>query len=283
MATVVARKKQAESKPSPFSNMVKQWRKLRKCSQLDLALDAGVSQRHVSFLESGRARPSREMVLGLAEALEMPLRDRNQLLQAAGFAAIFEERSLDGEDMKAVQHAIEMILAHHEPYPAIVVDRNWSLKTGNLASMKFLSLMGDPEEAWARVDPSGNRNVYRMTFHPEGMRPLITNWDDIAKPLLMRLRREVNADPANESLADLLKEITSWCDVDLVGASIDGAMPLAPVLPMEMGVGDLRLKTFSMISSIGTALDITAEEMKIESFFPADDATRDFFKQMENS
>ncbi len=272
MSVVIDKAKGTEPERSPFSAMVKQWRSLRKRSQLDLSLDAGVSQRHVSFLESGRAKPSREMVLNLAEALEMPLRDRNQLLNAAGFAPVFKERTLDTEDMKAVHQALEMTIKHHEPYPAIVADRNWNLKMANDAAVRFIGLLGDPHEVWTTVDPSGQRNIYRMTFHPQGMRPLIRNWDALAKPLLFRLRREVNADPNNEELVALLDELSEESDIGTVASGGDS--------PMELSAGGVTLKTFSMISSLGTALDITAEELKVESFFPADDFTADFFKQM---
>jgi len=266
---------------SPFSSLVIQWRKHRKLSQLDLALDAGVSQRHISFMESGRSKPSREMVLGLAQVLEVPLRERNQLLSAAGFAPVFKERGLDDEDMTAVQQALEMSLKHHEPYPALVADRNWNLVMRNQAAIGMISLLGDPEEVWQRVDPSGKKNVYRMTFHPEGMQPLVQNWDQMAKLLLLRLQREVSADPANEELSTLLADVTEMSGVEISRGVGSMSVPLAPILPLEMSAAGVTLKVFSMISSFGTALDITAEELKVETFFPADDFTATFFKRLK--
>ena len=272
---IISNAKQIETR-SPFASMMIKWRKLKKLSQLDLALESEVSQRHISFMESGRSKPSREMVLALAEVLGVPLRDRNHLLSAAGFAPIFKERALDNEEMSSVQHALEMSLAHHEPYPAIVADRNWNLVMRNEASVRMISLMGEPEEVWKRVDPSGNKNVYRLTFHPQGMQPLISNWTEMAKLLLFRLQREVTADPNNTFLSDLLEEVTEMSGLDVGRTVADMSQPLAPILPMEMTTAGMTLKVFSMISSFGTALDITAEELKVETFFPADEFTKVF-------
>jgi len=268
----------ATSECTPFTSMIKKWRKLKKQSQLDLSLEAGVSQRHLSFLESGRAKPSREMVLNLAIALELPLRERNQLLNAAGFASIFKERKLDDTEMKAIHHALEISLTHHEPYPAIVADRNWNVVMTNNAAQRFMALIGNLEEVWNKVDPQGDKNIYRMTFHPKGMRPLIRNWDELAKALLLRLQRDVNADPDNPFLGQLLQEMTAISDIDLSVSLTEIATPTTPILPMEISTGGVTLKIFSMISSFGTAQDITAEELKIETFFPADDFTTQFFK-----
>jgi transcriptional regulator with XRE-family HTH domain len=268
---------------SAFSSMLKKWRKLKRCSQLDLAMDADVSQRHVSFLESGRSTPSRDMVLSLAAALNMPLREQNSLLKAAGFASTFQERQLNSADMNAVNHALEMMLTHHDPYPAIVVDRNWNLLNANNAAQSLISLIGKPEKVWKTVDPSGDQNIYRMTFHEQGFRPLISNWGKLSRGLLARLQQEVSADPCNVYLSDLYEECCQTCAgkeglVDLTAdLSVGGS--LAPVLPMELTFGSLKLKTFSMISSFGTAQDVTAEELKVETFYPADERTRQFFDQ----
>jgi transcriptional regulator with XRE-family HTH domain len=265
---------------SPFASMMIKWRKLKKLSQLDLSLESGVSQRHISFMESGRAKPSRSMVLALAQVLDIPLRDQNQLLNVAGFSPEFKERNLDNEEMYAVHHALEMSLAHHEPYPAIVADRNWNLVMENEASLRFLGLIGKPEEVWQRVDPSGNKNVYRLTFHPLGLQPLISNWGEMAKQLLLRLQREVALDPNNDFLSALLNEVIEISGLkDLYGA-IDSCSAIAPIIPMEMTAAGITLKTFSMISSFGTAQDVTASELKVETFFPADDVTKLFFERM---
>jgi transcriptional regulator with XRE-family HTH domain len=265
---------------SSFSAMMIKWRKLKKLSQLDLSLESGVSQRHISFMESGRAKPSRSMVLALAQVLNIPFRDQNQLLNVAGFSSEFKERNLDNEDMCAVHHALEMSLAHHEPYPAIVADRNWNLVMANEASQRFIGLIGKPEEVWQRVDPSGNKNIYRLTFHSLGLQPLISNWNEIAKLLLLRLQREVAIDPSNDFLSALLNEVVEISGLEGVYGAIDNSTAIAPVFPMEMTTAGITLKTFSMISSFGTAQDITASELKVETFFPADDVTKLFFEQI---
>lgn len=256
-----------------FSAMIKKWRKLKRCSQLELAMDADVSQRHISFLESGRSAPSREMVLTLAAALMMPLREQNLLLNAAGFASTFEERHLNSDEMKAVNHALDMTLAHHEPFPALVVDRNWNLLKANEAAHRMIGLLGSPERLWQLVDPSGDKNVYRMTFHEKGFRSLISNWENLSRGLLARLQQEVSADPCNVYLSELYEE----CQDRAGPFDLCLEDSLAPVLPMELTFGDTKLKTFSMISSFGTAQDVTAEELKVETFYPADDFTRAFF------
>lgn len=266
-----------------FSQMLKKWRKQRRVSQLDFSLDAGISQKHLSFLESGRSRPSRDMVLTIGEALDLPLRERNQLLHAAGFAQIYKQRALDNDEMKMVQDALQMSLKHHEPYPAIVADRNWNLLMANDASLKLVGLLGDPDEVWQMVDPSGDKNVYRMTFSESGMKPFIANWDELALHLIQRLQREFSADPENSYLSSLYKEISATFESVEKGRILDSFAPIAPILPMHMSVAGVTLKTFSMISSFGTAQDITAEEIKVETFFPADEFTKNFFLQLQHN
>jgi transcriptional regulator with XRE-family HTH domain len=265
---------------SPFASMMIKWRKLKKLSQLDLSLVSGVSQRHISFMESGRAKPSRTMVLALAKVLDIPLRDQNQLLNFAGFSSEFKERNLDSKDMYAVNRALEMSLMHHEPYPAIVADRNWNLVMANDASLRLMGLIGEPEEIWQKVDPSGNKNVYRLTFHPLGMQSMIGNWGEMAKLLLLRLHREVAEDPSNEFLSRLLEEVTEMSGLKDISDMTTFGTTLAPVFPMEMTSSGITLKTFSMISSFGTAQDVTAAELKVETFFPADDFTKVFFERL---
>lgn len=262
----------------PFGPLVRRWRELRKRSQLELALEAGVSQRHLSFLESGRARPSRDMVLQLAEALEVPLRERNRLMHAAGYAPVFQQRPLQHDEMKAVREALSLMLDHHAPYPAIVLNRQWDMLMCNAPVERFLALLGPPEDLWRRVDPSGRRNVMRMSFHPEGPRRHMLNWPQVACQLLARLHREVAADPAHESLRALLDEIGSTPGVPADWREPEYTQPMPPpIFPLVYRLGGQTLKTFSMLSAFGTPLDITAEELRVETFFPADDFTREFF------
>lgn len=265
---------QKSKQDSPFSAALKKWRKFRKFSQLDLSLEAGISQRHLSFLESGRSRPGKDTIIELAEALNMPLRDRNQLLNCAGFAAVYQERALDDDTMVTVRSALKMMLDHHEPYPAMAVDRKWNLYMANKASNKLLNLIGTPDPS---LLDDGKLNVYRLTFSEHGFRPFIGNWSEIANPLLLRLQREVNDDPTNTFLARLMEEMQALSGIESYTAA-DIAATIAPVLSLNVIVGDIELKLFSMISSFGTALDVTASEIKVETFFPADDITQKFFR-----
>lgn len=262
---------------SSFGTLLRVWRGNRKRSQLDLSLDAGVSQRHISFLESGRAQPSREMILQLAEVLDLPLRERNQLLQAASFAPVFQQRPLDSNDMSAVRAALEMMLAHHSPYPALVIDPQWNMLMCNDATERFIGVLGESEAVWQRIDPSGQRNVMRLTFHPDGMQPLLNNWEDTATLLLSRLYREVSAAPHNEALQQLFEGLLALPGVPTQWRQSVWSSTPPPFLPLDIKLGTQSLKVFSMISSFGTALDITSEELRVETFFPADDFSRQFF------
>ncbi|RZI86490.1 MAG: XRE family transcriptional regulator [Rubrivivax sp.] len=268
--------------PATFGRLLRQWRGLRKRSQLDLALDASVSQRHLSFLESGRSQPSRDMVLQLAEALAVPLRERNLLMHAAGFAPAYQQRPLQDDDMKAVREALDLTLQHHEPYPAVVVNRQWDMLMSNRASERFVALLGPPDELWHRVDPNGGRNVMRMTLHPDGLQTRLRNWPQVAALLLTRLHREVAANPTHDGLGQLLADVSQFRGVPAAcqsGPPWLAPMP-PPIFPLEYDLGVHTLKVFSMVSTFGTALDITAEELRVETFFPADDFSRDFFQTL---
>lgn len=264
---------QKETTDSAFSGMLKRWRKFKKMSQLDLSLEAGISQRHISFLESGHSRPGMDVVLQLAKALSMTLRDSNQLLKSAGFAAAFTERELDDQAMVSINNALQMTLDHHQPYPALVVDRNWDLYMANSAAQRLIQLIGSPHKS---LFHNGKLNVYRLTFAEHGLRPFISNWQDIANPLLLRLQREVNSDPDNDFLTTLFDELQplSGCHEY---SSTDIAATIAPVLSLQLNLGEIKLNMFSMVSSFGTAMDVTAAELKVETFFPADVQTKQFF------
>lgn len=265
---------------NPFGQSLRAWRDARKISQLDLALDARVSQRHLSFLESGRAQPSREMVLQLAEALDVPLRERNILLKTAGFAPLYQERNLESAEMSVVRQALELTMKHHEPFPALVINRSWGMVLRNEAADRFLGLFGDAEQVWAGVDPSGEHNALRLTFHPHGLQPLLRNWEQVATLLLCRLHREVASDPANAKLRGIFEEIAAYPGIPPRWRSAAWASPPPPILPLEIALGDDSLKLFTMLSTFGTAQDITADELRVETFFPADDFSADFFRRL---
>lgn len=263
-----------------FAPLLKHWRNKRKVSQLDLSLAAEVSQRHISFIESGRAAPSRGMVLNLSDALDVPLRDRNRLLTAAGFAPVYEARPLTDPDMTPITAALERVMAHHEPNPAVVVDRNWRVVMHNKALHRaFTVLLGDLDAAWARVGPDGERNLLKLVFHPDGARGHIANWQEVGPILLGRARREAELD-GNTELTALLDEIRAYPGIPKRWHTPEWQMTPPPVLPLEYDVDGTRLRLFSMMSTFGTALDITTDELRIESFFPVDEASAALLREL---
>jgi transcriptional regulator with XRE-family HTH domain len=246
---------------APLGTLLKDWRRRRRLSQLDLALEAGVSARHLSFLETGRAKPSREMVLHLSEQLEVPLRDRNRLLLAAGFAPAFEERPIDAPEMAPVREALDHVLTGHDPYPAVVVDRAWNIAAANQSAAMFTA--GLPEHL---LEPPVN--ILRATLHPDGLAPRILNYGEVRAHLLERLRRQV-ALTADDDAAVLFAELSAYpgetAEVHAPGEQI--------VVPLRFDAGGRELAFFSTIATFGTAVDITLSELSIEAFFPADEAT----------
>ena len=246
---------------SSFGTMLRTWRATRRMSQLELASAAGVSARHLSFMETGRSRPSREMVVHLSEQLDIPLRERNSLLTAAGFAPLYRETSLSAPEMEQACNAIELVLRNH-PYPAIAVDRRWDLVDANDKALAFLDgvdadLLGPP------------LNVYRISLHPRGLAPRIENFDEYADHLLSRLQHQV-AVSADAELVDLLEEMRGY-----VGRRHPHTVvpPSSVLMPMRLRVGDHVLSMMSTIAVFGTPVDITLAELAIETFFPADAAT----------
>lgn len=262
-----------------FAQLLKRWRTSRKLSQLDLALVAGVSQRHVSFLEVGRAQPSREMVTQLAGALDLPMREQNTLLAAAGFAPVYGETSLDDPAMAPIRKALEMLLNHQDPFPATVADRAWNLLQGNAAMHRLLGLAGDVDAMWGRVCAGGARNVFKLTLHPEGMRPYIRNWDDVAAELILRTRREAEA-TCSAALHALLQEVADYPGVRSEWQVAQWGRDPSPVLPVTLAKDGLELRLFTMISTFGTPQDITTDELRVESYFPADAVTESVLRQM---
>lgn len=247
----------------PLGTLLKDWRRRRRLSQLDLALEAGVSARHLSFVETGRSKPSREMVLHLAEQLEVPLRDRNQLLLAAGYAPAYGEHPLDAPEMAPVRDAIDGVLAGHDPFPAVVVDRWWDLVAANAA----LSLFTDGVAADLLAPPA---NALRLALHPNGLAPRILNLGEYRAHLLDRVRRQV-ALTADPRLAALYEELVTYPAPPAPGPA-PSHPEIAATLRVRGPAGD-ELAFFSTIATFGTAVDITLAELAIEAFFPADGAT----------
>jgi transcriptional regulator with XRE-family HTH domain len=260
-----------------FGAALRELRKAREMSQMELAAIAGTSQRHVSFLEIGRSQPSRAMVLQIAEGLGLPLANRNRLLVAAGYVAAYPQRSLDSAEMQPLRAALQRMLRHHKPYPALVVDRRWDLVLMNGTVARLFALVGDGAAIWKAVAPDGRRNILRMILHPSGLRPLIRNFEDVVRMLLGYLQREAAHSAA---AADLLEELLR--DMELP-RRLRAAEPMpqpAPVFATEIEAFGVRLSLFTMISTFGTPQDVTAEELRVGSFYPADDATEAFLRNL---
>jgi transcriptional regulator with XRE-family HTH domain len=256
-----------------FGTLLKQWRDLRSFSQLDLATISQVSQRHISFLESGRAKPSQEMVLQLATVLEIPLRQQNLLLSAAGFAPIHTETDLSAPEMTSVRKAIDLILRQHEPYPAFAVDRYWNLLLANQGATRLLDAFIAPDKLHRLFYLDGKINLMRVFFHPLGLRPSIVNWESCANHLLQRLHRETLIERESDLSAVLLKELMSYPDVDRIWRTDVRTTQHALLLAIQFQREDLELQFFSTIATLGTPYDITLQELRIECLFPADEAT----------
>jgi transcriptional regulator with XRE-family HTH domain len=250
--------------------LLREWRRARHVSQLELSLGAEISQKHLSFIEAGRARPSREMVLRLAVALDLPLRARNELLDAAGYAPIYPERLLGSSEMARAYAALGRILAHHEPYPAMVLDRSWTIVMRNRAAARIIASCVDTA-ALSRLAPDGRLNFLRLYFDAHGMRSRVRSWSRTAPSLIARVRREAMAYPGSPSdawLRDLLSSGTTLApsvpDLDEV--------PLEPTVTLELALGpDIVLTLFNTLTTFGTPQDVTLQELRVEMSFPADE------------
>lgn len=245
-------------------------------SQLDFALEADISQKHLSFLESGRSTPSRDMVLRLAERLEVPLRERNLMLLAAGYAPMFAERSLDDPALKPARDAIDLILKGHDPYPALAIDRHWTLVAANAAVAPLLAGVSDPGLLAPPV------NVLRLSLHPRGLAPAIANLAEWRSHLIDRLRHQIDV-TADTVLVRLLGEIAAYPAPALPGSSHgapsrwdDGGL----VVPLEIATEQGLLSLISTTTVFGTPVDVTLSEIALESFFPADAATADILHRL---
>jgi transcriptional regulator with XRE-family HTH domain len=262
------------SQPQPIGRLLREWRQRRRLSQLDLAVEAEISPKHLSFLETGRATPSREMLLRLAEHLSVPLREQNIMLVAAGYAPVFPERSLDAPELQAARRAVDLVLAGHEPYPALAVDRHWTLVAANRAIPPLLA----GADAALLQPPV---NVIRLSLHPAGLAPQIANYAAWRSHILARLRRqvEVSADPA---LIALLEEVAAY-PAPAAGRTRAAAPPQPEppvVLPFQLRTAAGLLSFVSTTTIFGTPVDVTVEELAIESFFPADAATAEALRQL---
>ncbi len=268
-----------ESKRSAFGRVLRDWRTTRGLSQLDLALNGEVSQRHISFLESGRSQPSRDMVLQLAAVLDIPLREQNTMLEAAGFAHVFKARELSDPQMEQVRKALECMI-QPQPYPAVVIDRYWNLQMGNAASAHLMNWLIGPATIPAELAPDGHMNILRMLVHPDGIRPFVGKWREVAGALIERLHREALADGQSEVTRAFLDELLAYPDVPRDWFAPNWEALSAPILTLKLVKDRLELNFFSTITTLGTPRDITLQELHIEHFFPADIMTEQNFKTL---
>jgi transcriptional regulator with XRE-family HTH domain len=253
----------------PLGDLLRQWRSARRMSQMDLALEAGISTRHLSYVETGKARPSRELVALLAGALDMPMRDRNALLVIAGYAPGYRETPLSDPQMALMRRAIEFILGQQEPFPAFVVSRHWDVL---MANQGLLRLFG-----WLRDGVQPHGNIMRQVFDPADMRPFVENWEEVAGDLISHLHHEAATDKTSRALLD---EVLAYPDVPARWERRElGAAPL-PLMTVTFRKDDRRLTFFSTLTTFGTSRDITLEELRVECMFPADDDTAAFCRAL---
>jgi transcriptional regulator with XRE-family HTH domain len=258
-----------------FGARLRWWRERRGLSQLALAGAAETTQRHLSFLESGRAAPSRDMVLRLAATLELPLRQQNALLLAAGYAPVWRERDLSAPELARVASALDFMLAQHEPYPAFVVDRRWNLLRANAGAARLTELLTGP--AASAPPPGGPMNLAVALVSPDGLRPFIVNWEEVALHFVRGVQADAIADGTPET-AELLARLLAFPGVPALSRvpPPDEAQP--PVLGIQFRRGETSLRLFTTIATLGTPHDVTLQEIRVECFFPMDEATARVFQ-----
>ena len=270
--------------PAPrFGEALRRARSQRRRSQLDLALSAGLSQRHLSFLESGRASPSRAMLLRLAEALDLGLADRNDWLIAAGYAPVYAQRAIEAPDMAPVREALARMLRHHEPFPAMVVDRAWNLVSANEATQRMIATVamvaghGSADALWATVCPDGARNMIVMSLHPQGLRPFVVNGDEVVAALLARLAQEALDHPPSALLRERVLKLPG---IAAAARNVDVTARLSPVLATHFRLAGQDLRLFAMLSRFDMPRDLTAEDLRVETLYPADDASEQALRRL---
>lgn len=261
---------------STFGPQLRSWRLARHLSQEALAARAEISPRHLNFVENGRSNPSRELVLALADALDIPLRDRNSLLTLAGFAAIYRASSLDGAELRHLRRAIDYVLRQQEPYGAFVVNGHWDIVGANAGAMRVISQF-PPRTA---EGSAASRNLLLATLHPDALRPYVVNWIEVAGLLVARLHREIAA-VGGEEPQRLLATALALPGVPATWRTPMPGQSAEPFVTVHLRSPTIELQLFSMLTSIGTPLDVTAEELRIETYFPADEATERVLRELE--
>lgn len=255
-----------------FGELMRFWRKSKGFSQLELACEANVSSKHISFLETERAKPSRQMVLLLADALDLPLRNRNELLKSADFAEHYERTPFESEQMDAVRQALELIINNHNPYPAIVLDWHWNIVMANQGYTNLVNLLKQYKE-----DFSNSNNIVELFLHENGFRPFVKNWEDIAGVTIQRLQKEHIENRSRHK--ELLESIAADPGIPDQWRNVNFKSHPNPVIEVEMELEGQSLNLFTTLTSLGTPIDITAEELIIEQYYPSDDEGRELFER----
>jgi len=256
-----------------LGQLLRDWRSVRGMSQMDLALRAGFSTRHVSFIETGRAQPSRHALLAIAETLDVPLRERNRMLEVAGFSGVYRHTPLAADEMNHVRGVLQFILDRHEPYAAVVLDRYANCVMGNPSSMRLMGGLVDPSLLGGEV------NLLRATFHPLGLRRWIVNWDEVSHHLLGRAERELGELRDDRTGLALLEELRGYAGPQAPAAA-RGPLAFDLLLPVHIRKDEVELRLFSTIMTLGTPTDVTLQELRIETFFPADDRSEEVWKSL---
>lgn len=260
-----------------FPSVLKEWRQSTGLSQLELALRCGSSQKHISFLESGRSNPSKVMVFSISEAMQIPLRDRNELLLAAGFAPGYGKRNLDDPSLASTREAINRILENQTPYPAFVYDRLHNVLLANPAALKLQAFLYDAQSLMDLPHFAGN--ILRGLLHPDGYRRFVTNWDSLASVMLRRLRAEIFSAGQPKEALELLEEVSSYEGIPTDWQHRSDLDWRQPMLTVDFSKDGKEFSLFTTLTSLGAPFDITLQEIRIESYFPADDAARAFFSE----
>jgi transcriptional regulator with XRE-family HTH domain len=268
---------------NPLGNLLRHWRNVRGRNQLDLSIETGVSQRHISFIESGRSIPSRQTLLEIAQVLDVPLRERNSLLLSAGYAPVFSEVAWNSAQMQSITRALERILRQHEPFPALVMDRYWNVLMTNDSAPRFFNCFIDMSQRQAP------RNMLHLMFDPDGMRPFVEHWDEVAGSLLHRVRTEATGRVMDEKTKELVAALLAYPGGEANSteqfqrrsrqsnlgqtfqrnSAIGG--PILPIIPLSFRKDETVLNYFSMVTTVGTPQTVAAQELRIESLFPADE------------
>jgi transcriptional regulator with XRE-family HTH domain len=256
-----------------LGDLLRYWRERCGKSQLDLSLGSGLSQRHLSFIENGRSIPSRRTLLDIAQALDIPLRDRNTLFLSAGYAPAYSEDAWNAPEMQSITKALERVLRQHEPFPAVVMDRYWNVHLRNDAAPRFFNCFIDLEK---RPTP---RNLLHLMFDPAGMRPFIANWEEVAASLIQRIYRESVGRVTDQRTKELLEALQAYPEVE-TGLKKPRSASILPFIPISFVKKGKTMNFFSMITTVGTPLSITAQELRMECMFPAEEESEEEYLKM---